>query len=81
MPGGRTGGVRSIVDILLFGLKNLRPPPRISPASELEPEAPYDACVAYLESIGTQWIDTGMYAVSNHKYYIRFLPTTSYVDY
>ena len=45
------------------------------------PPLPYDAEVKYLEGTGTQWIDTGLFAVTNRKYNIRFLPTTDYAQY
>jgi hypothetical protein len=45
------------------------------------PPLPYDAEVEYLEGTGTQWIDTGLFAVKNRKYSTRFLPTTDYAQY
>ena len=37
---------------------------------------PYDAEVEYLESTGTQWIDTGIYLTNNHSVEIDFQLTT-----
>lgn len=54
---------------------------RFRPFSIPRPVPPYDARVAYLEGTGTQWIDTGLFAVTNRKYNIRFLPTTDYAQY
>ena len=40
-----------------------------------EKALPYDAEIEYLESSGTQWIDTGLvHQVSNYEYYIDFTP-------
>lgn len=46
---------------------------------------PYDAEVEWLESTGTQWIDTGVSGVAGLNINMRFMPlypvTTSYQDY
>lgn len=37
---------------------------------------PYDAEIEYLQSSGTQWIDTGVYGHMNHTYELVFQQTT-----
>ena len=60
---------------------SFRPAARQFFASNPAPALPYDAEVEYLEGTGTQWIDTGLFAVKNRKYNIRFLPTTDYTQF